>query len=106
MSHSSPVRVGAAPDGSVTYLVDLAPEALPPVGRRDLEAAWDAARTAAIAGRWGAVRGFRFRRHDGSHTLLALTDSDAGCWAEAVDRTVGMHTAYGLSLCLRLLALV
>ena len=32
-----PIRVGAAPDGSVTYLVDLPPEALPPVRGRDLE---------------------------------------------------------------------
>ena len=84
----------------------LPPEALPPVGTRDLEAAWHAARGAAIAERHGPIRGFRFCRADGSHAHLALTDRDAGCWAEAVDRTVGMHTSYGLSLCLRLLALV
>jgi len=34
------IRVGAAPDGSLTYLVDMPPEALPPVTRRDLERAW------------------------------------------------------------------
>ena len=39
-------------------------------------------------------------------TDLALADPDACCWAGAVDSTVGMQTTYGLSLCLRLLALV
>ena len=55
---------------------------------------------------WGAVRGFRFRRPDGSYTDLALADRDARCWAGAVDRTAGLTSSYGLSLCLRLLALV
>jgi hypothetical protein len=100
------VSVGATADGSLVYLVDLPPEALPPVRTRDIEAAWDAARSAAIGERWGAPRGFRFRRPDGGYTDLALADADATCWAGAVDLTVGMHTSYGLSLCLRLLALV
>jgi hypothetical protein len=107
------VRVGSAPDGTVTYLVDLPPEALPPVRQRDLAAAWEAARARAIAAGhdgggagWEAARLFRFRRADGTHTDLALADEDACCWAGAVDGTVGMHTSYGLSLCLRLLALV
>ncbi len=109
---ASPVRVGAAPDGTLTYLVDLPPEALPPVRFRDLAAAWDAARDRAIAadsrddGGWGAARMFRFRREDGTCTDLTLADPDACCWAGAVDTTVGMTTSYGLSLCLRLLALV
>jgi hypothetical protein len=102
----SPVRVGAASDGSVTYLVDVPPEALPPVRGRDLAVAWEAAREAALSAQWGVVRGFRFRRQDGSYTDLALFDADASCWAGAVDGTVGMHTSYGLSLCLRLLALI
>jgi hypothetical protein len=100
------VRVGAAADGTLTYLVELPPEALPPVRARDLAAAWDAARSAAITARWGMARLFRFRRADGSVTDLVLADADARCWAGAVDGTVGMQTAYGLSLCLRLLALV
>jgi len=103
---SATVRVGVGPDGSATYLVDIPPEALPPVHRRDLERAWYAARGAALAHRWGVIRGFRFRRPDGSHTDLALADADARCWAGAVDATVGMGNSYGLSLCLRLLALV
>jgi hypothetical protein len=100
------IRVGAGPDGSLTYLVDVPPEALPAVGRRDLERAWYAAREAALAERWGAVRGFRFNRPDGSHTDLALADRDARCWAGAIDHAVDIGTSYGLSLCLRLLALV
>ena len=43
---------------------------------------------------------------DGSHTDLALADRDARCWVGAVDRTVGITSASGLSLCLRLLALI
>jgi hypothetical protein len=105
------VQVGAAADGTLTYFVEIPPEALPPVRQRDLSAAWDAARGAAIAAghgaaTWSVARLFRFRREDGSCTDLALADPDACCWAGAVDGTVGMHTSYGLSLCLRLLALV
>ena len=100
------IRVGQAEDGTLTYLVDLPPQALPPVRSRDLAAAWDAAREAATGAAWGAQRLFRFRGIGGGVTDLALHDRDARCWAGAVDRTVGMQTSYGLSLCLRLLALV
>jgi len=100
------IRVGGDPDGLMTYLIDLSPEALPSVCKRDLERAWYAAREAALAERQGAVRGFRFQQPDGSHTDLALADRDARCWVGAVDRTVGIATASGLSLCLRLLALI
>jgi hypothetical protein len=104
--HPPSVHVGVAPDGSLTYLVDLPPEELPPVHRRDLERAWHAARDAALAQRWGVARGFRFRRGDGSCADLALADRDACCWAGAVDITLGLRSSYGLSVCLRLLALV
>src|SRR5258708_11322450 len=90
------VQVGATADGTLTYLVALPPEALPPVRLRDLAAAWDAARSAAITASWGTVRLFRFRRADGSVTDLALADPDACCWAGAVDGTVRMQTAYRL----------
>lgn len=107
MPHApSSVRVAQARDGTVTYLVDATPDALPPVRSRDLEAAWDAAREAAAGSEWGYPRLFRFRQPDGSTTDLALSDRDARCWAGAVDQTTGMQTPYGLSLCLRLLALV
>ena len=104
--HPPSVHVGVGPDGSLNYLVDLPPEELPPVHRRDLERAWHAARDAALAQRWGVPRGFRFRRDDGSYSDLALADRDARCWAGAVDGTVGLRNSYGLSVCLRLLALV
>ncbi len=100
------IQVGTAADGTRTYLVDVSPEALPIVRRRDLENAWERARAAALAEHWGGPRLFRFRRPDGGWTDLALADSDACCWASAIDRIVGMDTSYGLALCLRLLALV
>jgi len=100
------IRVGGHSDGLMTYLIDLPPEALPSVCKRDLERAWYAAREAALAERQGAVRGFRFTRPDGSHTDLALADRDARCWVGAVDQTVGIANTLGLSLCLRLLALI
>lgn len=103
---SGTIRVGGNPDGFMTYLIDLPPEDLPSVCKRDLELAWYAAREAAIAERQGAVRGFRFNRPDGTHTDLALADRDARCWVGAIDRSVGIGTARGLSLCLRLLALI
>jgi len=105
-STSRTIEVRATSDGTLTYLVDVPPEALPPVRLRDLAEAWEAARGAAINARWSMVRLFRFRRADGSVTDLALADPDACCWAGAVDGTVGIGSAYGLSLCLRLLALV
>jgi hypothetical protein len=100
------VHVGSRPDGSLTYLVAVPPEELPPVHRRDLERAWYAAREAALSQRWGVARFFRFQRPDGSFGDLALADPDACCWAGAVDGTVGLRNSYGLSVCLRLLALV
>ena len=100
------IQVGAAADGTLTYLIDLPPEALPPVRHRDLAEAWDAARLAAVRDRWGTARLFRFRREDGCCTDLALADADACCWAGAVDAMVGLQSSYGMSLCLRLLALV
>src|SRR5690349_4464660 len=70
------IRTVGGPGGSVTYDVDLPPEDLPSVCKRDLELAWYAARDAAIADRWDSVRAFRFNRPDGSHTDLALADRD------------------------------
>jgi hypothetical protein len=102
----APIRVAVTDTGIVTYLVDAPPESLPPVRLRDIAAAWESARSAACAAAWGSARLFRFRHADGSLTDLALADADACCWAGAVDETTGMHTSYGLSLCLRLLALV
>ncbi len=100
------ISLGAAPDGTLTYVMDDAPSTLPAVRGRDILAAWDLARDAARGAAWGSARIFRFRRADGGWTVLTLRDRDARCWAGAVDRAVGMQTGYGLSVCLRLLALV
>ena len=101
-----PIRMARLHDGTLTYLVDVPPEALPPVRGRDLADAWEQARDAAAGAAWGAARLFRFRRPDGGTTDLALSDADACCWVAAVDARVGIGTSHGLSLCLRLLALV
>lgn len=105
-SPAAGIHVRQGPHGALTYLVDTAPEALPPVRLRDIVAAWENARAAARAEAWGCARLFRFRHPDGETTELALADPDACCWAGAVDTTMGIHTPYGLALCLRLLALV
>lgn len=103
--HDTTIQAGRTDDGTWTYLVARPPEALPPVLPRDLELAWDAARRAALAVRFGKKRLFRFQRQDGSVTDLALTDR-ARCWAKAVAVSPGIGALTGLSLCLRLLALV
>jgi hypothetical protein len=100
------IQMQAAPDGTLTYLVAHTPAELPAVRGHDLIEAWHAAREAARHRAWGEARAFRFVDHDGNPTDIALRDADARCWASAVDRTAGLTTLYGMSLCLRLLALV
>ena len=102
----TPIRVGRAPDGVLAYAVPIAPEALPAIAPRDLVSAWEHARAAAAAEQCGAPRRLLFRRPDGSAQELLLADADAACWAEAVDAAHGLATLAGLSVCLRLLALV
>lgn len=104
----APVRIVRDSHGSLTYLVDALPEELPPVRKRDVELAWESAHRAARDGHWGIVRGFRFQRlgTDVPPRDLLLADMSAASWAEAVDGLVGLRSLYGLSLCLRLLALV
>jgi len=107
MPTASPlVRATRSPDGAVTYLVRTTPDLLPPVRSGDLAAAWDAARDAAADAAWGRPRRFRFLQPDGGTLDMALADEDARCWAGAVDQATCLQTPYGLSLCLRLLALV
>jgi len=102
----SPIQVGLAADGTLTYAIAHAPAALPPVLKRDLQRAWDEARQAALDHRVGPGRAFRFTRADGEVTTMALTDWDAMCWAGAADATNPISGSYGLSVCLRLLALI
>jgi len=100
------VRVAAGADGSLLYLVDLAPEAMPAVQAADIARAWQAARLAASAAQWGTARALLFRKAGGALARMSLADDDARCWAGAVDRLVGLDHVYGLAVCLRLLALV
>ncbi len=100
------IHLGAASDGTLTYQIDHAASELPPVRGRDILAAWDLARDAARNAAWDQARAFRFRSPDSGWTDLKLDDRDAQCWAGAVDRSMGLQTGYGLSVCLRLLALV
>jgi hypothetical protein len=100
------IQVAETSDGLLTYLVADTPEALPPVLARDLERAWHQAREAAIAAKDGPARLFRFTNGRETVADLALIDTDARCWAAAVDATRGLGNLAGLSVCLRLLALV
>ncbi len=103
---ASSIAVGVAPDGALTYFVPVPPGELPPVRGQDLMAAWTTAHEAARQGSWGQRRQFCFRSPEGGITELALRDVDACCWAAAIDRTLGLGSLHGLSVCLRLLALV
>jgi hypothetical protein len=94
----------------MTYLVPELPDQLPPVRGRALQAAWDAAREAAIGAgpewRRGAVaRAFRFAGRERTTDLL-LADPDACAWAGALDRRESLGTRTGLSLLLRLIGLI
>ena len=103
----SRIQVAEDATGAIAYAVPCPPEHLPPVTPAALLAAWEAARTGARAGTWGPPRHLLFRRADGGVTRLAIADPDARAWAEAVDRGgADLGTLPGLSLCLRLLALV
>jgi hypothetical protein len=90
----------------LVYRVTVPPEAMPPVTTRDLEQAWDAARAAALSPSGAAHRQFSFRGADGRIAIFDLHDRDARLWAGAVDRLSGLTTLRGISLCLRLLALI
>lgn len=91
-----------ADDGTEFHMIPLSPPALPRVRKRDLEQAWEAATDAARAGHDGPPRGFRFAEGPS----LALNDRDARAWAAAIDRIADLSTAHGVSVCLRLLALI
>ena len=86
------------------YAIPFAPQATPAVAPRALLLAWDAARDAASAALQGPPRAFRFA---GEPSLdLLLEDRDACCWAEALDRRIGLDHAEGVAILLRLLALL
>jgi len=90
----------AGPGGVVLHLIPRLPPALPAVTARDLEQAWEATQPAIFA----PPRAFRF---DGPVPLeLRLADPDAAAWVAAVERSIGLSTLHGISVCLRLLALI
>ncbi|MEN0072842.1 MAG: hypothetical protein AAGC69_00565 [Paracraurococcus sp.] len=101
-----PIRILRTPTGALAYAIPVPPERLPVVEPAALLSAWSLARQAAARHLWGAPRLLRFARPGGESTEIAITDADAGCWAEAIDAAVGLDTLPGLALCLRLLALV
>jgi hypothetical protein len=101
------IRTERGPQGEILHLVPYLPVALPSVTKRDLEQAWEAARTAALAARSTArqTHGFRFLEKAGPPLDLILNDTDAASWAGAIDSIADLSTARGISICLRLLAL-
>ena len=96
------MQTAIGPDGAVLYVIAAAPDQLPPVAKRDLEQAWEVARSGAA----GPPRRFRFAPADAAPVELLLNDPDAAAWAAAIDAVADLATPRGISLCLRLLALV
>ncbi len=101
------IRTEAGPQGEILHLVPFLPAALPPVTKRDLEQAWEAARAAALTppAHSAKTHAFRFLQAPAPPLDLVITDTDAASWAAAIDRIAGLSTAHGISICLRLLAL-
>ena len=104
---SRSIRVARTETGAIAYLVPVSPDRLPAVPPGDLIRAWNVARHGAVQRQWGTPRFLRFAQQGGREpTEIAIADPDAGAWTEAIDRAFGLETLMGLSLCLRLLALV
>jgi hypothetical protein len=97
------ILTSITPAGEILHLVPHAVAALPPVTRRDMEQAWELAQTAANNPQ---PRTIRFSSPKNPPLDLQLADSDAASWASAIDRSKNLSTAHGLSVLLRLLALV
>ena len=101
---STDIGVARGPDGALLYAVPFSPENTPAVAPRALLAAWDAARRGAAAHLRGPERRLRFTAAE--PVELCLRDPDALCWAEAIDDAADLGTRAGLSVFLRLLALL
>lgn len=97
------IERSTGPAGEILHLIAGAPPGLPPVARRDLEQAWEAAQIPVEA---PPPRGFHFAVPDGPPVSLLVGDPDAASWAASVESCVGLDTSHGVSVCLRLLALV
>lgn len=77
--------------------------ALPLVAKRDLEQAWEIAQEGGVA---PPEDGQIFRFAGDNPVEVVVADRDASAWVAAVERRIGLSSAYGVSVCLRLLALV
>jgi len=97
------IQTSITPTGEILHLVPHAAPALPPVTKRDMEQAWELAQTATLNPQ---ARRIRFSHPKTPPLDLQLTDTDAASWATAIDRVKNLSTAHGLSVFLRLLALV
>jgi len=101
------LRTETAADGKILHLIPHLPTALPAVTKRDLEQAWEAANEAASSPVMpAAIHGFRFLKAAGAPLDLMLTDTDASSWAAAIDAIADLSTLHGVSVCLRLMALI
>jgi hypothetical protein len=98
-----PVEMRAGRGGEVLYLLREPPSVLPLVSKRDLEQAWEAAGCVTAL---GPARVFCFKLPDAPPLELRVADRDASAWVAAVEQSIGLGTARGVSVCLRLLALV
>jgi hypothetical protein len=98
-----PVKTTIGLAGEVLHQLGQPASSLPAVSPRDLEQALEAAHDRL---RTAPVRGFRFIAPPAPPVELVLADPDAAAWAVAVERTAGLATPQGISVCLRLLALV
>jgi hypothetical protein len=96
------VRTLHCPDGGVLHVLTRPASALPPVAKRDLEQAWEVAQGVRVSA--PAARSFRFGPEPAVE--LRVGDRDAASWVAAVEGSIGLATPHGVSVCLRLLALV
>jgi len=101
------LRTQTTADGKIFRLIPNPPAGLPAVTKRDLEQAWEAAHSAASApAPLTATHGFRFQNGTAAPLDFILTDRDAASWAGGIDNIADLSTAHGVSVCLRLMALV
>jgi hypothetical protein len=96
------VKTHHGPAGEVVHVLARPASALPPVTKRDLEMAWEAAQKVNTPA--PPVRKFSFGA--APPVDLWVEDKDAAAWAAAVEGCVGLATPHGVSVCLRLLGLV
>jgi hypothetical protein len=96
------IRSAEGPGGGLLLVVSAPASALPCVTKRDMEQAWEVAQAGGVA----AVGVARIKFVAEPPVELVLEDRDAAAWVAALERRIGLSTAYGVSVCLRLLALV